>query len=73
MSAVWNTDMFINIGTTGINQDIPICFNWIKRGKWNDFIVFWFHLGVSNVGRNELKQRLMGSNPSHYVDVVPCK
>ncbi|XP_056011439.1 MAGUK p55 subfamily member 7-like [Ostrea edulis] len=27
--------------------------------------------GVSNVGRNELKQRLMGSNPAHYVDVVP--
>ncbi|XP_061188149.1 MAGUK p55 subfamily member 7-like [Saccostrea echinata] len=27
--------------------------------------------GVSNVGRNELKQRLMGSDPSHFVDVVP--
>lgn len=27
--------------------------------------------GVSNVGRNELKQRLMGSNPSQFVDVVP--
>nr|XP_022326803.1 MAGUK p55 subfamily member 7-like [Crassostrea virginica]XP_022326804.1 MAGUK p55 subfamily member 7-like [Crassostrea virginica] len=27
--------------------------------------------GVSHVGRNELKQRLIGSNPSRYVDVVP--
>lgn len=49
-----------------------ICFSWTIGGSWMTLQRSLFYLGVSNVGRNELKQRLMGSNPAHYVDVVPC-
>lgn len=56
----------------GIKMSSAIPLSWTIQEILMFLLSLLPHLGVSNVGRNELKQRLMGSNPSQFVDVVPC-
>lgn len=69
---IFNYNWIAATPSRGIKMSSAIPLSWTIQEMLMFLLSLLPHLGVSNVGRNELKQRLMGSNPSQFVDVVPC-
>lgn len=46
---------------------------WIARIFIKQMNSFFLLTGAPNVGRNELKRRLIASDPSLFTDIIPCK